>query len=320
MMGAQVMRHSAPPLHVHAPPVHPLAVSLSHARPQAPQLLTLLLVFVHTPEQHDSAPEQVRPHAPQLATVSSRAQRPPQQKSAAVQGAPPQRQVPITHVSPGRQEGMQVAALQVPDTQLSPAAHRRPQVPQLLTLLLVSTQPPPQQDCGSAQAVLAPQRHVPLMHVSPGSHAGMHIAPPQEPPLQVVPMSQRLPQRPQWLELLVVSTQVPPQHSWVPVHAGMQVAPVSSPMGASAPGGTSKPGGTSRRPASIPPPPVSPLPPEAHPGARSKSTRAVEIAKRAAVMTPRKRRVKYERNETRERRRARPLERTHGGRTGPRHP
>lgn len=44
--------------------------------------------------------------------------------------------------------------------------------------MFVSTQPPPQHVCVPVQAAPAPQRHVPDTHVSPMSHAGVHIVAP----------------------------------------------------------------------------------------------------------------------------------------------
>ena len=65
------------------------------------------------------------------------------------------------------------------------------------------------------------------MQVSPVSHAGVHVPPPQVPSLHSIPIGQRLPQRPQWLGLDSVFTQPVPQHSSVSPHAGVHVAPAS---------------------------------------------------------------------------------------------
>jgi hypothetical protein len=111
--------------------------------------------------------------------------------------------------------------------QRSSAPHGRSQPPQCIAFVCVSTQPAPQQVLAPVQAGLAPQRQVPPMQVSPVSHAGMHVAPPQVPSLQSMPIGQRLPQRPQWLGLLSVFTQPVPQHSSVSPQAGVQVAPAS---------------------------------------------------------------------------------------------
>jgi hypothetical protein len=258
-----MIKHSAPPLQVQLPLVQPFAVSESQARPQAPQLLRLLLTFVQVPEQQESVPGQVSPHAPQFAGVSSAVQRPPQHDWPPAQRTPPQRHMPITHVSPAPHVGEQVGAAQVPAWQVCPAEHIRPQAPQWLGLLFMSTQPPEQQELVPVQAAPAPQRHAPPVHVSPVSHAGVHALP-QEPAMHVVPTSQRMPHMPQWFELFVTSTHAPPQHIWLPLQAGRQVllgtsrgTPVSSPPVSTA--------GASMRPVSRGPASPFPSPPDAQP-------------------------------------------------------
>ena len=81
------------------------------------------------------------------------------------------------HVVPAGQLTVQ-GTVHVPPTHERPAAQAMPQRPQFAAFVLVSTQPPPQQVCVPVHAVPAPQRHVPDTHVSPVSHAGVHIEAP----------------------------------------------------------------------------------------------------------------------------------------------
>jgi hypothetical protein len=196
-IGAHAITQAIPPLQVQTPPVHPLVRSASQVRPQRPQLSTLVLTFVQIPSQQASVPPQVRPHAPQFATVSRVVQRPAQHRWLAVHVAPPQRQRPATQVSPAAHAGEQVGAVQVPASQLSPIAQRRPHAPQWFVLLAVSTHPPPQHESPSPQAVPAPHRQPPSTHVSPASQAGVQVAAMHMPPTHEAPIAQRLPHSPQ---------------------------------------------------------------------------------------------------------------------------
>jgi hypothetical protein len=173
-------RHEVPP-QVHSPPVQPSSFIPSHVLPQPPQLPSSVCVLTHAPEQHSCEPEHTRPHAPQFATVSVRAQVPPQQLSPPLHAralAPvPQRHWSPMHVVPAGQLTVH-GTVHEPPTQERPAGHALPQRPQWPALVFVSTQPPPQHVCVPVHAAPAPQRHVPDMHVSPTSHAGVHIEAP----------------------------------------------------------------------------------------------------------------------------------------------
>lgn len=175
------MKHSPPPPHVQSPPVQPSAVLESHARPQAPQLLSSVCVFRHVPEQHCSEPEHTRPHAPQFATVSVRVQVPPQQLSPELQArapAPvPHRHWSPMHVVPAGQLTVHEVTHELA-VQVCVEVQARPHMPQCMRFEVVSTQPPPQQAWVPVHAAPAPQWQVPPVHVSPMSHAGVQPPPP----------------------------------------------------------------------------------------------------------------------------------------------
>ena len=109
---------------------------------------------------------QALPQAPQL-----------RRSDAVLMQRPPQRTSPIAH-------------WQVPATQLWPAVQLRPQLPQLVLSMRVSTQELPHTVRPAAQEVA------------------------QVPPLQTWPVPQAVPQVPQFVALERVSTQTPPQRVW----------------------------------------------------------------------------------------------------------
>jgi len=129
----------------------------------------------------------------------------------------PQLAYPDGHVT------VMVSAPHVPFTQLAgwPAVARQafPQVPQLLTSLLVSTQaalPPSevQYDCPAGQHL--PLVQLPLVHPALPLHCWplMPLPPVHDPFEQVVPDPQTVPQFPQLLESVLVLTHAPLQRDW----------------------------------------------------------------------------------------------------------
>lgn len=143
--------HASPPaLQRHVPEKHPAPDA--QAPPQAPQWLVLDEVSTHEPPQQVVPPPHTLHAEPQEAERGTHPSV-PQHVSSMPHPAPPlHRQLPPTHVSPGR--------------------HWRPHEPQLLGSLDRLTQP-----VGAAQQVWPElhaepplQRQLPLEHVSPATH------------------------------------------------------------------------------------------------------------------------------------------------------
>ncbi len=97
-------------------------------------------------------------------------------------------------------------------------AQVRPHAPQFATVV-VDTQLPLQHERPEPHGPPLPHRHVPPEHVSPAAHDGVHVVEPQVPPLQLIPVPQRMPHMPQWFGFVLVSTQPPEQHVCVAAHA-----------------------------------------------------------------------------------------------------
>jgi hypothetical protein len=223
-------RHAGPLPQVQVPAVHPSAW-LPQSSPQPPQCSSDVWVFTHEPLQHSELPSHTRPQAPQFATVSRRVHAPPQQPEPAPQPGPvPQRHAPSTQVSFAPHAGVQVRAAHALAEQVCPLGHAMPQPPQCIALVVVSTQPPPQQRCPAAHAALAPQRHTPPAQVSPAAHGGVQLDTMHMPPWQTCPVGHAPPQRPQWSAEVIVSTHAAPQHVCPAPHAAvapqLQVPPV----------------------------------------------------------------------------------------------
>lgn len=88
----------------------------------------------------------------------------------------------------------------------------RPHAPQLAMLARVSTQVPVQQVWPVAQPGPVPQPHVPILHVSPAAHAGEQgTSAVHDPPMQASPVPHTLPQTPQFLVSVAVTTHEVPQ-------------------------------------------------------------------------------------------------------------
>jgi hypothetical protein len=139
--------------------------------------------------------------------------------------------------------------VQLPPVQPSAvSSHELPQLPQLLSSFCVSRQVPEQHDCEPEHtrphapqfATVSVRVQLPLQQVSPPLHARapapvpqrhwvpMHVVPAgqltvqatsQLPAVQERPEVQAMPHMPQCAAFVRVSTQPPPQHVCVPVHA-----------------------------------------------------------------------------------------------------
>lgn len=109
---------------------------------------------------------------------------------------------------------------QLPEQHCCEPEHTRPQEPQFATVS-VRTQLPPQQlslPLHARALAPVPQRHSLPMHVVPAGQLTVQLVA-HIPPVQVRPAPQAFPHRPQFDAFVFVSTQPPPQHVCVPVHA-----------------------------------------------------------------------------------------------------
>lgn len=103
--------------------------------------------------------------------------------------------------------------VQRPITQLSPAAQRRPQLPQWVVLDEVSQQAPSQQLLPAMQLAAAPHRHSPVgVHVSPVAHGGAQAGSAHAPATHSWPAAHGSPQAPQCAAEVVTFTHTAPQH------------------------------------------------------------------------------------------------------------
>lgn len=167
---------------------------------------------MHNPEQHCSAPPQVRPHAPQWATLLLTSTQLPAQHWVAPEqlGPAPHRHTPAAQVSPVAHGGSHgTSVVHVPSRQASPAPQTFPQAPQFEVSAVVGMQLPPQQDSPSPHSGPAPHMQVLVVvsQVSPGSHAGSHGGMTQSPPSHTSPSAQTRPQAPQFAASRLTSTQ-----------------------------------------------------------------------------------------------------------------
>jgi hypothetical protein len=174
-------------------------------RPQAPQLFASVCSLTHpTPAQHDSPAGQAGPPLHDTGGihmfpthVSPDGQtwpQLPQLLGSVVVSVQPlvQHICPGAHVTPPLQPVM----VQLLSKHVAPGGQARPQPPQLSMSLVVSVHP-------ALQHVWVP------VHAGPPSHevVGWHMLCAQR-----LPVGQTLPQKPQSCALLVVSTQMSPQH------------------------------------------------------------------------------------------------------------
>jgi hypothetical protein len=150
------------------------------------------------PASHVAPIGQVFPQPPQLLrSVWVFTQVPPQQACpGASHGTPPQVQVPFTQVSPAAQVTPPQPPLQVPATQVSPAAQAWPQDPQFAGSFEVSSH---------VETPFAVQQSYPPGH--PANSQSVHFL------FTQLPDGQTFPQSPQFAGSVEVSRHVPPQQS-----------------------------------------------------------------------------------------------------------
>ena len=210
----------------HWPPVQlaPVGQAVAHA----PQLLALVIVLTHTPEQLSGSAELVQAptHVAPMHMV------PPLVGAAEhVAQAPMQSMVPAGQLP------------HWPPVQLAPVGQAVAHAPQLLALVIVLTHTP-EQLSGSAELVQAPTHVAPMHMVPPLVGAAEHVAQapmqsmvpagqlPHWPPVQLAPVGQAVAHAPQLLALVIVLTHTPEQLSGsaelvqAPTHvAPMQMVP-----------------------------------------------------------------------------------------------
>lgn len=110
--------------------------------------------------------------------------------------------------------------VQSPLQHCSLPAHTRPHAPQCPTFVLMSTHSPPQQRWPVPHLPPAPHWQAPPTQVSPIPQAGSHGTSVVHVPLrQTCAPTHATPHAPQFVALLVMSTQVPPQQAWPAAHA-----------------------------------------------------------------------------------------------------
>jgi hypothetical protein len=218
-------------LHVSVPPVG----GAGQTMPQAPQLVRLLVVSMHTPLQFVCPEGQAWTHEP-LGHVTV----PPVGAAQFVHDAPHELAEMVTHAPPhkcwpvGHVPVPQTPALHVAVPPIG-AVHPLPQPPQLLMSFVSLTHTPLHTLCPDAQHMEGPAagavQVVPVPHLLPqlpqllgslarleheplhtvGAEAAQHTEAPVAPAVQVEPAAHLVPHAPQLLGSVTRLTQTPPQ-------------------------------------------------------------------------------------------------------------